>query len=202
MCCNVESQRKEFIDIVCNTIHRDGICDLMDYLEDNGFYTCPASTKYHGAYEGGLVEHSINVYYTLKDMIKYIFPNEPNKYSEETIAIVSLFHDLCKIDKYMKGTKNVKNKETGEWEQVEVFEYNPNQVRLGHASSSVYKILDFIMLTEEEKQAIHWHMGAFDISPYNSNYDMGNAFNNNTLAFALHMADMMATYVVENEHLN
>ena len=56
-------------------------------------------------------------------------------------------------------------------------------------------------MTEDEIQAIHWHMGAFDISQYNSTYDMGNAFENNTLAFALHMADMMATYVVENNNL-
>jgi hypothetical protein len=134
-------------------------------------------------------------------MLKYIYASSDIPYSDETVAIVSLFHDLCKIGKYKKGIKNIKNQETGTWEQVEVFEYNGDQIRLGHASSSIYTIMDYMMLKEEEKSAIHWHMGAFDLSQYNSNYDMANAFETNTLAFALHMADMIATYVVENKNL-
>ena len=192
--------RKEFIDLAIDNIHREGIDDLLKYLDESGFYTSPASTKYHGSYEGGLVEHSINVYYSLKDMLKYIFADTPIPYSDETIAIVSLFHDICKIGKYRKSFRNVKN-DDGVWEQVECFEYNGDQKRLGHACASIYKIHEYIKLTEDEIQAIHWHMGPFDISQYNSTYDMGNAFENNTLAFALHMADMMATYVVENNNL-
>ena len=192
--------KQEFIDIVSNTIKRDGIENLLNYLEEKGFYTSPASTKYHGCYEGGLLEHSLNVYYSLQDMLKYIFPdNIP--YSEETIAIVSLFHDLCKIGKYKKGFRNVKNQDTGRWEQVECYEYNSDNPAQGHGPASVYIVQDFIKLTLEEKQAIHWHMGGFDLSQYNTVGDMGNTFEKNTLAFALHMADMMATYVVENKNL-
>ena len=71
---------------------------------------------------------------------------------------------------------------------------NHVQVLLDH-----YCIQDYMKLTPEEKQAIHWHMGAFDTSQYNSTWDLGNAYQNNTLAFALHLADMVATYVDENE---
>lgn len=193
--------RKEFIDLVVDNINREGIDNLLRYLDESGFYTSPASTKYHGSYEGGLVEHSINVYYSLKDMLKYIFADTPIPYSDETIAIVSLFHDLCKIGKYRKGFKNVKNSETGQWEKVECFEYNTEHDALGHGPASVYKVQNYIKLTVEEQQAIHWHMGGFDLSQYNTVGDMGNTYEKNTLAFALHIADMMSTYVVENKNL-
>lgn len=193
--------RKEFIDLVVDNIHREGIDDLLKYLDDSGFYTSPASTRYHGSYEGGLVEHSINVYYSLLDMLKYIFADSLIPYSSETIAIVSLFHDLCKIGKYRKGFRNVKNPETGQWEKVECFEYNTEHNALGHGPASVYIVQNYIKLTVEEQQAIHWHMGGFDLSQYNTVGDMGNTYEKNTLAFALHIADMMATYVVENKNL-
>lgn len=194
-------KKSDFIDIVKMNVHRDGIDKLLDYMETNGFFEAPASTKYHGNYKGGLFTHSLNVYYDLKDELQMIYGSQwPERYSLETVTIVSLFHDICKIDKYVETTRNVKDKDTGEWKQVDCFEYNNDQVRLGHGSASVYILSDFIKLTPEEKQAIHFHMGAFDISPYNSTYDLGNAFNRNTLAFALHIADMTATYIDENEY--
>ena len=192
--------KEQFIKLYTNNIKRDDSDRLLQYLEDNGFFDAPASTKYHGNYEGGLAEHSVNVYYALIDVLTMIYGSEFRKmYNDETIAIVSLLHDLCKIDKYKKAYKNVKDNDTGIWEQIECFEYNNDQVRLGHGSASVYIIQDYMKLTPEEKQAIHWHMGAFDTSQYNSTWDLGNAYQNNTLAFALHLADMVATYVDENE---
>lgn len=194
-----QTTKDEFLDLVRQNIHRDGIEDLIEYLDSNGFFESPASTKYHGDYKGGLCRHSLNVYYDLIDELRSLFgSNWSDIYSVETATIVALFHDVCKIDKYIEVEKNVKDSETGAWSLKKVFDYNSNQTRLGHASSSVYKIMDYIKLTDIEKQAIHWHMGAFDISPYNSNWDMGNAFENNTLAFALHIADMTATYIDEN----
>ena len=193
--------KETFITILRENVKRDGVEDLIAFLDDNGFFESPASTKYHGAYDGGLFHHSLNVYYDLIDELTMLYGSDWEKiYSKESVAIVSLLHDVCKIDKYVKGIKNVKNKETGQWEQIECYEYNQNQLRLGHASSSIYIISDFIKLTPEEKQAIHFHMGAFDLSQYNSVYDLGNAFSNNTLAFALHIADMTATYIDENEN--
>ena len=198
---SVEQLKQNFIDLLKANVKRDGINYLIEYLENNGFFEAPASTKYHGNYKGGLCHHSLNVYYDLIDELNLLYGEKWDmRYSVESVTIVSLLHDLCKIDKYIESTKNVKNQETGVWEQVNCFDYNKEQPRLGHASSSVYIIMDFIKLTQEEKQAIHWHMGAFDISPYNSTYDMGDAFSKNTLAFALHIADMTATYIDENEH--
>ena len=119
----------------------------------------------------------------------------------ESIAIVSLFHDLCKVDKYRLTQKNMKDPDTGEWYQADVYIYNQEQFRLGHGAASVYTIQKYLKLTDEEAQAIYWHMGAFDISQYSSVYDLGDTYNRNVLAFSLHMADMIATYVDENDEL-
>ena len=192
--------KKEFIEIVKTNIHRDGIENLMTYLEESDFYTSPASTKYHGAYEGGLVEHSINVYYSLKDTLQYIFGKDwQQRYSAETVAVVSLFHDLCKIGRYKSDFKNVKNQETGQWYETKIYVYNPEYHNMGHATKTLSILLDYISLTEIEKEAIYWHMGAFDIGDYNTKSDLCRAYNRNTLAYALNSADMDATFIIEND---
>ena len=130
-----------------------------------------------------------------------IYGNEWEKvYSRESVTLVSLLHDVCKMGKYMEGTKNQKNPETGKWEVVDCFLYNPNAESMGHGSGSIYMVTDYIKLTTIEKQAIHFHMGAFDLSQYNSLDDLGTTFSKNTLAFALHIADMTATYIDENDN--
>lgn len=194
------NSKEEFIKIVNDNINRTGKDELLDYLEEYGFYEEPASTKYHGSHPGGLLDHSLNAYYNLIEELKFILgSNFEKRYSMESIAIVSLFHDLCKIGRYQKGIRNVKNPDTGVWEQKEVYEYNPNYFTMGHASLSIHRIEKFMKLTDEEAQAIYWHMGAFDISQYSSVRDLSESYSNNTLAFALHRADMLATHICENE---
>jgi hypothetical protein len=194
------SPKEQFINLVEKYVKRPGTEDLLNHLEKRGFFDAPASKMYHGSYPGGLVEHSINVYYALRDVLTMIFGKEwTQRYSEETVAIVSLFHDVCKSDKYLSTTRNVKNKETGVWETAQVYDYNGEHRRNGHGSLSNYILMDFIHLSEDERQAIHWHMGAYDISQYNTVQDLANAWCRNTLAFALHLADMTATYIDEND---
>lgn len=194
------NSKEEFIKIVNDNINRTGKEELLGYLEEYGFYEEPASTKYHGSYPGGLLDHSLNVYYNLIEELKFILgSNFEKRYSMESIAIVSLFHDLCKIGRYQKGIRNVKNPDTGVWEQKEVYEYNPNYFTMGHASLSIHRIEKFMKLTDEEAQAIYWHMGAFDISQYSSVRDLSESYSNNTLAFALHRADMLAAHICEND---
>lgn len=193
--------KEEFIKIAKDNIKRDGIDDLLSFLETTDFYEAPASTKYHGSYAGGLLEHSINVYYALLDEIRFIWGSsvEDFKYNMETLTIVSLFHDLCKIGRYRKTTKNFKNKETGVWEEKEVYEYDPNCYLLGHGAKSLKYIHQFMRLTDEEEQAIYWHMGPYDLSDYSSKSDLGHVYTDNTLAFALNRADMFVTYIIEND---
>lgn len=196
-----QNLKEQFLSIIKNDIHRKGIDELVKYLNESDFFTAPASTKYHGSYEGGLVQHCIDVYNALHDELAFIFgDNYLAKYSEETIAIVSLFHDLCKIGRYVEGTRNVKDPVTKQWHEETTYFYNQEAFEMGHGASSVYTLQKFIQLEDFEAQAIFWHMGAYDISNYMSLNGLGSAYERNTLAFALHRADMMATYVVDNEH--
>lgn len=191
---------KRFKKIVTENIERDGIENLMEWLEhETDFFAAPASTRYHGSYEGGLVEHSLNVYDRLVwEMENTVGAGWQELYSPETVAIVALFHDLCKIDRYVITEKWCKD-ENGGWEAYEAYEYNKEKAEMGHGAQSVFYLQKFIQLTELEAQAIFWHMGAYDISPYATLAACSETFKWNPLAFLTHRADMAATYVTENE---
>lgn len=190
------TKKEEFIKIYTENIEREGADKLLDYLlsSQSDFFTAPASTRFHGSYEGGLLEHSINVYYCLKDYlerqrVKEIYNLE---YSDESIAIVSLLHDLCKVNCYVKGTRNVKDK-AGVWQQVPTYEYS-DDMPYGHGEKSVYIVSGFMRLSREEAFAIRYHMGFSGSEPQNN---VGSAFEIYPLAFALSTADMEATYFLE-----
>ena len=191
---------KRFKKIVTENIERDGIENLMEWLEhETDFFTAPASTRYHGSYEGGLVEHSLNVYDRLVwEMENTVGAGWQEIYSPESIAIIALFHDLCKIDRYVI-TEKWRKDENGDWEAYEAYEYNKEKAEMGHGAQSVFYLQKFIQLTEFEAQAIFWHMGAYDLSPYASLAACSETFKWNPLAFLTHRADMAATYVTENE---
>lgn len=191
---------KRFKQIVADTISRDGIDNLMEWVEhETDFFTAPASTRYHGSYEGGLLEHSLNVYDRLVwEMEHTVGTGWEDIYSPETVAIVALFHDLCKIDRYILTEKWRKDAD-GQWESYDAYDYNREKSEMGHGSQSVFYLQKFIQLTEVEAQAIYWHMGAYDISPYATLAACSETFKWNPLSFLVHRADMAATYVVENE---
>ena len=172
----------------------------MEWVEhETDFFTAPASTRYHGSYEGGLVEHSLNVYDRLVwEMENTVGAGWQEIYSPESIAIIALFHDLCKIDRYVI-TEKWRKDENGDWEAYEAYEYNKEKAEMGHGAQSVFYLQKFIQLTELEAQAIFWHMGAYDISPYATLAACSETFKWNPLAFLTHRADMAATYVTENE---
>ena len=188
--------RDRFINIFKTKIKREGADKLLDYLMSSDFFSAPASARYHSAYEGGLLDHSLNVYDCLCAYLNRDYAREKFKlnYSEETIAIVSLLHDICKVNVYKPGYRNVKN-EQGKWEQVPTFEFD-DKLPYGHGEKSVYMITAYMKLTREEAFAIRYHMG------YSSTEDPRNisaAFEMFPLAFALSTADSEATYFIESE---
>ena len=175
-------------------IHRDGIEDLLTYLHNSDFYEAPASTKYHNAFEGGLVEHSLCVYHWMFD-IDYglgMTKNNIKLPSVESMAIVSLLHDVCKIDTYKVDYKNAKNQETGKWERVPYYIMQDESGFGAHGAKSAAIVSKFIKLTDEEYIAILHHMGAWDKSIYS---DPGKAYEKYPLAWLLHVADEAATYI-------
>ncbi len=190
--------REEFTNIYQRCIQREGADKLLEYLQSGGsdFFEAPASTRFHGAYEGGLLEHSINVYHCLssyleRERVKALYQIA---YDEESIAIAGLLHDVCKINCYTKGSRNVKDK-NGVWQSVPIFEYD-DKLPYGHGEKSVYIITGFMKLSREEAFAIRYHMGFSGIEDKRS---IGDAFAQYPLAFALCTADMEATYFLEGK---
>lgn len=184
--------KEKFIKLVKENIKREGIDDLLNYLETTDFYEAPASTKYHGAYKGGLLEHSINVFEMLSGSLSYASP----KYSKETIALVSLFHDLCKANFYSVEMRNSRN-ENGQWVKVPYYS-TKDQYPFGHGEKSVYLLMKYLKLTDEEALAIRWHMGGFTDSVKGGSYSLSDAFSSSELALELHIADMRASYILES----
>lgn len=184
-------------------INRPGADKLLAWLEEAGFFTAPASTKYHGAYAGGLVEHTNYVYRRLVQLADTEDKRQGRTYPEytvDTIAVAALLHDVCKADAYKVEKKNQKQKD-GSWKEVEVYGYT-NSLPLGHGEKSIIQIMRYMQLTEEEMLAIRWHMGAFDSAVKGGSYDMNNAFAGSRLAAMLHIADMMATHLDERTNAN
>ena len=192
------SCKEEFIEIFKANIHREGADKLLDYLENKSdFFTCPASARYHGSYEGGLCEHSLNVYHCRVDSLQRERVQELYglEYSDETIALVALLHDACKIGCYKKGFRNVKNDATGQWERVPTYTFD-DPLPYGHGEKSVYIVNGFVRLSREEAMAIRWHMG---FSGPEDARTVGQAFQKYPLAFALATADAEASYFLEGE---
>lgn len=184
-------------------INRPGADKLLAWLEEAGFFTAPASTKYHGAYAGGLVEHTNHVYRRLVRLADEEDKRQGRTYPEytvDTIAVAALLHDVCKVDAYKAEKKNQKQKD-GSWKEIEVYGYT-NSLPLGHGEKSIIQIMRYMQLTEEEMLAIRWHMGAFDSAVKGGSYDMNNAFAGSRLAAMLHIADMMATHLDERTNAN
>ncbi|MEG0614150.1 MAG: HD domain-containing protein [Oscillospiraceae bacterium] len=188
--------KQEFIDIYNENIKRDGADKFLEFLTSpaSDFFTAPASTRYHGSYEGGLLEHSLNVYHCLKDYLTRQSTKTTYKmdFSEETIAISALLHDICKVNFYKIDYRNNKN-EKGVWEKVPYFTIE-DKLPYGHGEKSVYIVSGFMRLSREESFAIRYHMG---FSGPEDNNTIGKAFEQFPLAFALYVADMEASYYLE-----
>lgn len=179
--------------------NRKGIDDLIKYMEDNGFFEAPCSTQYHLSKEGGLAEHSLNVFEKMLGM------NGLFDYQEEldSVIITSLLHDLGKIGQYgkqnyvpnmLKGraTKANPNPEPKQSES-KPYKSNPDLMYVDHEVRSVVIAQQFIELTEEEQQAILWHNGLYGTFKYQI---QGKEF---PLYLLLHFADMWAARVIERE---
>ncbi len=190
----------EFITTYRTFIKREGADKLLDYLlTKSDFFTAPASSKFHNNFEGGLLSHSLNVYKRLVKLLKAEYGEKWTEvYSPETVAIVGLLHDVCKINFYKVSQRNVKNKDTGAWEQVNYYTVE-DQLPYGHGEKSVYIIGGFMRLTREEAMAINWHMGGFDDRVRGGSYTVGVAFQQYPLAVLTHSADFLATYLDEKE---
>ncbi len=210
----MQNDNIERFETLMKKVTRDGVEALMDYIRNKtDFYTAPASSQFHMSCVGGLLQHSLNVYDCLiakkeQTIWKDVFVN----ISEESLIIMALLHDLCKVNFYVKGTKNqktydkdkvataeqwqVKHDSLGDfiWETVEKYEIN-DTMPLGHGEKSVMLINCFMKLNAEEIFAIRWHMGyTEDRSQYRS---LDAAMEKYPIILALHEADLEASKLLE-----
>lgn len=159
--------------------------DMLDWLVNKGFFTAPASTKYHGAHEGGLYQHSTSV---MKFLVQLTKDNDLHWQDERSPYIVGMFHDLCKIDQY-----RIDNSLPYMVGEPTRYEYNTNTLLKGHGEKSVMLLSQFYTLTDEEIMCIRYHMGAFtDKSEWN---DYTRAVRNYPNVLWTHQADMLASHV-------
>lgn len=183
--------KDRFLEIFRNQVTRRGADKLLEWLESTDFFIAPASTRFHAAYEGGLLEHSLNVYNVL--IAKHYDPDKDNL---ESFTIASLLHDICKAGFYTTEYRNRKN-DRGEWEKVPVYAID-DKFPYGHGEKSVFLIERFMRLKNEEAVAIRWHMGGFDDSVRGGSFSLAHAFEKYPLAVKLHLSDLEATYLHEN----
>lgn len=192
---NIVSYKDEYINIYNKYINRDGAQALLEYLQKSDFFVAPASSQFHSAFEGGLCQHSVNVFNRFLNMVKNEYgENFEEKVSMETIAICALLHDLCKIDTFKIEMRN--KKVDGNWVQVPYYSVE-DSLPYGHGEKSVYIISGFMKLTREEAMIINWHMGGFDARVRGGSYSLSEAFYKFPLAVMFHTCDMLATYLDE-----
>lgn len=210
----IQENIKRFEELM-NSVTREGKDKLMDYIKNKtDFYKAPASTQFHLSCEGGLLQHSLNVYDCLmakKD--SPIWKKTFEKISDESLIIMALLHDLCKVNFYVKGTKNqktydadkvaaaekwqVKHDDMGAfiWETVLKYEVK-DSMPLGHGEKSVMLINCFMRLINFEIFAIRWHMG---FSEEKSQYKaLGEAIEKYPIILALYEADLEASKILED----
>ena len=213
---NIEANYRKFKKYLNAYIQRDGLEQFIKWLDTTDFKTAPASTRYHLSEEGGLCQHSLNVFIRLIKVLSNEYPQklvgnnedgteiwaETCPYSKETIALVALLHDIGKANFYKVQTKNVKNEETGEWEKVPFFSVRDERDRLiygKHEDNGIYMLRQFFALTYEEELAIKYHMGDTNSDePFASTMTYG-AYKISPLALFLHLSDMMAICIDEKE---
>ncbi len=191
----INQNKEKFLNIAKELIKRDGIEELLKWLESTDFFEAPASARFHLAEAGGLCQHSLNVFERLKKLAFDHFGEEHTNL--ETIAICSLFHDVCKCCFYKTDYRNVK--ENGEWVQKPYYTID-DPLPYGHGEKSVYIINGYMRLSREEALAINWHMGGFDKRVQGGDQSFSNAYYKYPLCTLTHLADVMATYL--DEHRN
>lgn len=164
--------------------------EFTNWLIDNGFFTAPASTKYHGAFEGGLFEHSYAVAQALLSLTKDLYLNWMR---ESSPLLIGMFHDLCKIDAYRHPITGHTLDNEPVYDPMS-WEYNKDTKLKGHGDKSIMLLSRFLVLTEEEVMCIRYHMGAF--VPQEEWRDYTNAIHSFENVLWTHQADMIASHVM------
>lgn len=201
-----EQTNIERFESLLRSTEREGIDNLMEFIRKSDFYTAPASTRYHSCHEGGLLEHTLNVYDRLVSKFNDELWKDKVDVGSDSIIIAALLHDLCKCYFYGTELKNkkeyndrgTKSDSNGRFDWVTVPSYTvDDKIPYGHGEKSVMMIEEYIKLKPMERYAIRWHMGFSE--PKENWNTLGTAMRKYPLILALHMADLESTYLLEKE---
>ena len=189
---DIADNKHKFLNLL-NEVNRPGMEKLIDWIENKSdFFIAPASTMFHGNYEGGLCDHSLNVY--------RLFKEKNEKYdlglSEDNVKIMALFHDICKANFYKLSSRN--KKIDGKWTSIPWYDVE-DAFPVGHGEKSVIMLQQFIRLTKEELMGIRWHMGGYE--PADNRRTISNAWEQCKSGVCLHTADLEASNLLE-EHVD
>ncbi len=134
---------------------RRGMENVVDFLNDNAFFTLPASTRYQNREMGGLANHSLAVYrFAMQFRNESIaqHPETEELLPADSVVIAALLHDTCKVFNYIADANN-----------SNTF-YHNYRFPVGHGEKSVIALLRCgLELTDEEIMAIRWHMGPYEL---------------------------------------
>ena len=196
-------RKAEFLKIWTERVRREYADDLLAWLErETDFFEAPASTRHHGAHPGGLLEHSLNVYHRLRAIVCVETYGTTTsdllaEDVEETVAILGLLHDVCKVGVYHQ-TDPFKDIAEGNLGAVGLYEFR-DPLPLGHGEKILYLIQRHMDLEPEEALAIRWHMGAYDNAAKGDGRALSAAMEATPWVWRLHQADMCAAWVDERE---
>lgn len=201
----IDRNKAEYIALCRKHIRRDGLEELLAYLETTDFYTAPSSTNYHLNEAGGLCRHSMNVFRTAMSLYEHVAQpaiksgDSPftAEVEPESIAIATLFHDLCKMKIY-HCTERWKKDEGGRWMSYPGYEVR-DDFPMGHGEKSCFILSWYMKLTKDELLAIRWHMGAFDLAPMGTSqsYSYRAAVEQSPLVALVHSADFLSSNLLE-----
>lgn len=203
---NIQELIEKFEQLL-TSVKRDGIDKLLAYIRKSDFYRAPASTRFHSCHDGGLLEHSLNLYECLLSKKQNpIWAEVLREVDDESLILVALLHDLCKSYLYVPEFKNKKvYSDTGtkrdeggrfDWQAVKGYSTD-DKIPYGHGEKSVMMIEEFIKLKPIERYAIRWHMGFTEPKEYWNT--LTAAIKKYPVILAVHQADMEATYLLEEE---
>ena len=203
------NKNKEQFKTLASSIEREGITELLNWLETTDFYSAPSSTRFHADYEGGLCAHSLNVYANMCVLRDQFCPELPL----ESVLVGALFHDLAKVNFYEEYAQNKKvyspngskRDELGKFDWVAVKAYKVKDVAdrdfvlSEHGVNSYVLLHKYVKLSHSEAAAIMNHHANKE-NGYTMR-DLTEVFNRYPLATLLHLADMLAAYITENPYM-
>ena len=186
-----ELDNKKYVGDHLLSTNREGMKDLIAYMEEIGFFEAPCSGGNHLACQFGLVHHSRNVMMAAEN-IGYALLGKV-KYAEirDSVIIASLLHDLGKCGDYGKQMYVPNILKSGKASEAKPFKRNPALLPLDHATRSIKLATLFIDLTEDEEFAIRYHDGLYETANY------GVKGHETPLYLILHFADLWSSRVTE-----